>query len=232
MDIDLARVRAFGLSHGHFDHWGGLLEILRRNWSETPKGIPLYVGQEAFAHRYSRTPDRGRLRDLGRLDRTEISRMGLAEIVVVREPLGGHPQSMSPGKIGRMVEYETDNQMLLIERDGRIEVDDFRGEQALFFRVKGEGLVVLSGCAHTGIINTVRQAQRLAGVEDVYAVIGGFHLVNAAPKRINLVVEAFKALAPDHVIPTHCTGFEATMTLCREMPEQCTLNTAGTTYVF
>ncbi|HAR94512.1 MAG TPA: hypothetical protein DCR97_00890 [Deltaproteobacteria bacterium] len=232
LDIDLARVRAFGLSHGHFDHWGGLLEILRTNGSKIPKGIPFYVGQEVFAHRLSRTPDGGRLRDLGRLDRTEISQMGLAEIVEVSEPVEVIPGAHLTGKIERTAEYETDNPMLLIERDGSFEVDDFRGEQALFFKVKGKGLVVLSGCAHTGIINTVKQAQRLAGVDHIYAVIGGFHLVNATPQRINLVVEALKAIAPDHVIPTHCTGFEATMTLCREMPEQFRLNTAGTTYVF
>lgn len=232
LEIDLANTKAFCLSHGHLDHWGGLLEILRANQARNLKGIPFYVGKEVFAHRLSRSPDSKGLRDLGRLDKAAIEETGLVEIVEVNESVEVITGAYLTGSIKRTVDYESDNPMLLIDRDGSIEVDDFRGEQALFFVVKGKGLVVLSGCAHTGIINTIRQAQRLTGTEEVYAVIGGFHLVNATPKRISQVIESIKDIAPHHIIPTHCTGFEATMSLSREMPKQFTLNTAGTTYVF
>lgn len=232
LKIDLAKARAFGLSHGHFDHCGGLLEVLRTNQSRIVKGVPLYVGQEVFSHRLSRPPGMSELRDLGQLRKAEIEQAGLVEIVEINEPVEAIPGAYLTGKIERVVDYENDNPTLFIERDGKIEVDDFHGEQALFFSVKDKGLVVLSGCAHTGIINTIRQAQRLAAAERVHAVVGGFHLINAEPKRISAVMEGIKNIAPAHIIPTHCTGFEATMALSHKMPRQFTLNTAGTTYTF
>ena len=108
----------------------------------------------------------------------------------------------------------------------------FEGEQAIAFVVRGKGLVVLSGCAHAGIINTVRRAREMTGVDRIYAIIGGFHLVNAAPEVIDATVVDIKAMAPEYVVPTHCTGFEAITKFREEMPEQFLLNTAGTTYVF
>jgi 7,8-dihydropterin-6-yl-methyl-4-(beta-D-ribofuranosyl)aminobenzene 5'-phosphate synthase len=107
-----------------------------------------------------------------------------------------------------------------------------RGEQALFFNVKGKGLVVVSGCAHAGIVNTVRQAQKVAGMDKLHAVMGGFHLINAKPEVIQNTVTDIKAMKPDHIVPAHCTGFETLVAFSKEMPDAFTLNTAGTKYTF
>jgi 7,8-dihydropterin-6-yl-methyl-4-(beta-D-ribofuranosyl)aminobenzene 5'-phosphate synthase len=230
--IDLATVRAFGLSHGHFDHWSGLLEVLKANQSNIAKGAPLYVGEETFAHRFGRTPGNLELRDLSRLDKDRIERLDLLDILGVAQPLEVIPGAYLTGNIERIVDYEKDSQTLFVERDGKIEIDDFRGEQALVFNVKGKGLVVLSGCAHVGIVNTVQHARKLTGIEKVHAILGGFHLVNAGSQRIAQTVDAIKQIGPDHIVPAHCTGFEAITSLSREMPNQFTLNTAGTTYIF
>jgi 7,8-dihydropterin-6-yl-methyl-4-(beta-D-ribofuranosyl)aminobenzene 5'-phosphate synthase len=94
-----------------------------------------------------------------------------------------------------------------------------------------KGLVVLSACAHRGIVNTVKQAQKMTGIEKVYLVMGGFHLTGAKPEMIQKTVAGIKAINPQYIVPTHCTGFEAIDAFKKEMPDQFILNTAGTKYV-
>jgi 7,8-dihydropterin-6-yl-methyl-4-(beta-D-ribofuranosyl)aminobenzene 5'-phosphate synthase len=106
------------------------------------------------------------------------------------------------------------------------------GEQGLVSNVKGKGLVVISGCAHAGIVNTVKQAQKITGIERVHAIIGGFHLVNSAQDLINKTIDGIQAMKPEYVIATHCTGFEAMSAFANEMPDQFIINTAGTQYTF
>jgi 7,8-dihydropterin-6-yl-methyl-4-(beta-D-ribofuranosyl)aminobenzene 5'-phosphate synthase len=232
LNIDLAKLKALGLSHGHFDHFGALVGLLGRNLSKIPKGTPLYVGKEAFAHRYAVRPGGDGLHDLNQLNREELEGLGILRIVEVSEPTEIAPGAYLTGTIERVVEYERVAPIFLVERGDKLEQDRFDGEQAVVFSVKEKGLVVLSGCAHAGIVNTVKHAQKMTGVSHLHAVIGGFHLINAAPEIIEATVADVKALAPDYVVPTHCTGFEAMVRFREEMPDQFLLNTAGTTYVF
>jgi 7,8-dihydropterin-6-yl-methyl-4-(beta-D-ribofuranosyl)aminobenzene 5'-phosphate synthase len=228
LDIDVGKVDTFGLSHGHFDHWGGLLTVL----GSARPGVHLYVGEEAFAHRFSRRPGGDDLIDLGRLDKEAIEHQGIAEIVEVSEPVEVMPGCYLTGTIGRVTDYEQGSPNLIMQKGGTFERDHFLGEQAVVCNVKGKGLVILSGCAHAGIVNTVKHAQKISGIEKIHAVIGGFHLINAASAIIEKTVSDIKAIAPDYIIPAHCTGFEAIALLAAAMPEQFILNTAGTRYVF
>jgi 7,8-dihydropterin-6-yl-methyl-4-(beta-D-ribofuranosyl)aminobenzene 5'-phosphate synthase len=228
LGIDVGRVDTFGLSHGHFDHWGGLLSILGR----ARPGVHLYVGEEAFARRFSRRPGSDDLIDLDRLDKELIERQAIAEIVEVCEPVEVIPGCYLTGEIERVTDYEQGSPNLIIQKGGTCERDHFPGEQAVVCNVKAKGLVILSGCAHAGIVNTVKHAQKISGIEKVHAVIGGFHLVNAAPEIIEKTISDIKTIAPDYIIPAHCTGFDAIAQLATAMPEQFILNTAGTRYVF
>ena len=90
---------------------------------------------------------------------------------------------------------------------------------------------MLSGCAHRGIVNAVKQAQKITGVEKVHAVIGGFHLAGVKPENVQKTIADIKKINPQYIVPTHCTGFEAITAFAREMPEQFILNTAGTKYI-
>jgi len=231
LDIDIALADAFGLSHGHFDHWGGLVEILRQNLAKIKKGIPLYVGNEAFERRFSHRPGASKPHDIGQLKRDEIDRLGIVKIVEVDGCTEVIPGCYFSGNINKVTAYEVIPPSLLIERKGTLVQDDFNGEQAVFFNVKGRGLVVLSGCAHVGIVNTVRHAQKITGIKKLHMIIGGFHLINAHRTIIENTVADIKAMKPDYIVPTHCTGFEATTTFLREMPDQFILNTVGTKYV-
>lgn len=231
LGLDLGEASAFSLSHGHFDHWMASVAILKRYQSKIAGETPFYVGEEAFAHRYSLRPGTTEAMDIGQLKKEDIEALGL-KVVEVKEPTQIVPGAYSTGNIERVTPYEKPPPSLLIKRGEKPEPDDFRGEQALFFKVKGKGLVVLSGCAHAGIVNTVKHSQKIAETDQLHAVLGGFHLINAKQEIIDNTVADIKALKPDHVVPTHCTGFEAITTFAREMPEQFTLNTAGTQYTF
>jgi 7,8-dihydropterin-6-yl-methyl-4-(beta-D-ribofuranosyl)aminobenzene 5'-phosphate synthase len=228
LGIDLGKVNAFGLSHGHFDHWSGLMNILEGG----VPGAPLYVGEETFAHRYSLRPGSEDLTDLGQLERETIEKQGIARIVEVQGPVEVIPGCYMTGNIERITEYEKGSPSLLIRRGERIEQDSFSGEQAIVCHVKGRGLVVISGCAHAGIINAVRHAQKMTGIEKVHVVIGGFHLINVPQEIIEKTVDDMQAIAPDYIIPAHCTGFEAILLFAKKMPHQFILNTAGTRYTF
>lgn len=232
LGIDLGKAGALGLSHGHFDHWGGLIDILKQNRSKIAKGTPLYLGVEAFAQRYSGRFSMENPASLGQLDREEIESLGTVRIVEIREPREVIPGCYLTGNIERATEYEKIPPSLLIKRGEKLEGELLEGEQAVMCKVKGKGLVVISGCAHAGIVNTVKHAQKIAGGDRVHAVIGGFHLVNAKPDNIEKTVADIKQIAPDYIVPTHCTGFEAMTIFAKEMPEQFILNTAGTRYTF
>ncbi|RJR51072.1 MAG: twin-arginine translocation signal domain-containing protein [Desulfobacteraceae bacterium] len=231
LGLDLGKANAFGLSHGHFDHWMGAVEILKRAQSKIQKGTPFYLGEEGFAHRYSVRPGGTDAMDLGQLKKEDIERFGV-KVVEVSKPAEIIPGAYFTGNIERHTAYEKIPPTLLIKRGEKPEPDDFRGEQAIFFKVKGKGLVVLSGCAHRGIVNTVVQSQKVSGTDQLHAVLGGFHLINAKPEIIQNTVADIKSMKPEYVAPTHCTGFEAISAFCKEMPEQFTLNTAGTKYTF
>jgi 7,8-dihydropterin-6-yl-methyl-4-(beta-D-ribofuranosyl)aminobenzene 5'-phosphate synthase len=231
LGLDLGKANAFSLSHGHFDHWMGAVSILKQNQSKIAKGTPFYVGEEAFARRYSLRPGTNEAVDIGQLKKEDIEALGV-KVVEVKDPVQIIPGVYFTGNIERVTTYEKVPPSLLIKRGEKPEPDDFRGEQAIFFNVKGKGLLVLSGCAHAGIVNTVKHAQKIVGTDKVHAVMGGFHLINAKPEVIQNTVADIKAMKPDYIIPTHCTGFEAITAFAREMPAEFNLNTAGTQYTF
>ena len=119
------------------------------------------------------------------------------------------------------------------DEDGQSKWDPIEDDSAIVAHVKGKGLIVLSGCAHSGIINTVKYAQEVTGINKIFVVMGGFHLTGADFEPvIEPTTEALKALDPEYVIPTHCTGRKAVMNIEKEMPDKFLLNMSGTRMVF
>jgi 7,8-dihydropterin-6-yl-methyl-4-(beta-D-ribofuranosyl)aminobenzene 5'-phosphate synthase len=228
----VGKADAFGLSHGHFDHWGAFTELLAMNRTRIKKGTPLYVGEGAFERRYALLPGTTDRLDIGRLNKAAIEASGLVRVVEVKGPTEVMPGGYFSGNVERVTEYEKVPPGLFVKQGDAVVADSFPGEQAMAFNVRGKGLVVLSGCAHRGIVNTVRHVQKMAGIEKVYAVVGGFHLVNAKPEVIERTIADMLAINPAYVVPAHCTGFEASIAFSKAMPEQFILNTAGTTYTF
>jgi 7,8-dihydropterin-6-yl-methyl-4-(beta-D-ribofuranosyl)aminobenzene 5'-phosphate synthase len=230
LEINMKMLEALALSHGHFDHWGALIALLKSQREQVPKGIPLYVGEEAFYERFIQFPTG--LQNLEFLDRDQIESLGLVKIVESKEPFPIIPGAYFSGRIARVTEYEKIPPIFLLRRGDNREHDTMIGEQALILNMKGKGLVVLSACAHSGIVNAVRHSQKITGIEKVHAVLGGFHLINAKPEIIQRTIADIKTINPDYIVPMHCTGYEAITSFEKEMPNQFIINTAGTRYQF
>jgi 7,8-dihydropterin-6-yl-methyl-4-(beta-D-ribofuranosyl)aminobenzene 5'-phosphate synthase len=231
LGIDVARASAFGLSHGHYDHYSSAAGVLAQFRSRIPAGTPFYVGEEAFARRFTKRPDAAEPVGTGQLRREDFEANGL-KIVEVKNPVEIIPGAYFTGRIERVTDFEKVAPNLFVMRGEKLEQDTLPGEQAAFFKLKGKGLVILSACAHVGIVNTVRYIQKISATEKVHAIIGGFHLINTGPEVIRRTVSDIKAIGPDMIVPAHCTGFEAVTAFSREMPNEFFLNTAGTQYTF
>jgi 7,8-dihydropterin-6-yl-methyl-4-(beta-D-ribofuranosyl)aminobenzene 5'-phosphate synthase len=190
LKVDASKIDALIMSHGHFDHWGGLLGFLDRHRNDLPADITLYAGgEDNFCQRYnSRGP--GELSDFGMLDRRDIARQNV-KLVLCESPVVIGGQAFTTGKITRrsiekvlpntMVEFKLKDgagcnagHYLPAEMEGKIVPDEHIHEHATCFHLKGKGLVVISSCGHVGIVNSVRQAMEVSGVDKVHAIMGGF----------------------------------------------------------
>jgi len=168
LDIDLSKLDALGVSHGHLDHFGNLIMLLKSHKARIKNGIPLFVGGETFCRRYVKLPPvykgpTAGLSDLGQLNRDELEGTKMVKVIEIKEPTPIVPGAYLTGDIERVTDYEKGSPILLIKRGNKIENDLFPGEQSVVFNVKGKGLVVLSSCAHAGIVNTVKHAQKNDG---------------------------------------------------------------------
>ncbi|MGH7400526.1 MAG: MBL fold metallo-hydrolase [Candidatus Rokuibacteriota bacterium] len=229
LGLDPGAIDALGLSHGHADHYGGLLGFLRTYRPAMRKPLTFYGGADHYLPRWNqRGADRV---SMGRLYREEIERYDV-RVETVRTPTLLADGVLLSGEVHEAESFEPIPENLRVERDGAIVPDDFLGEQTLIANLKGRGLVVVTSCSHRGIVGICRNAARIAGVPKVHAVIGGFHLSGLKEERITRVVDAFRALEVDWVVPQHCTGLESMATLLHRLPSETVVTSVGSTFTF
>jgi 7,8-dihydropterin-6-yl-methyl-4-(beta-D-ribofuranosyl)aminobenzene 5'-phosphate synthase len=245
LNVDPGAIDAFVLSHGHYDHFGGLKGLLAATSGKLRPDLPLFVGgEDCFYARQS-----GNGGDFGVLDRPGILAAGV-RLMLAEGPAIVADHAVTSGQIAKSSFEEPlrgTREIIGIKsgfgcdpaaepaakNTGAYIPDDFQHEIATCYVVKGKGLVVLTSCSHRGVINTVRQAQAATGVDHVHAVIGGFHLTPPLnDDYVKKSIAELKAINPDFVIPGHCSG-ERFYDLARaEMPGRVLKSVVGSNFIF
>ena len=223
LGVDLTELDKSVLSHGHLDHTGGLRQILRR----IERDIEVIAHPDVWADKYNRRKGR-KERFIGvPFQRQELESHG-AVFRLSTAPVKIADNIMTTGEVPRVTDFEDMPAHLMVKEGGRWRHDEIKDDQALVVDTE-QGLVVILGCAHRGIINTLYSAQRLTGVTQIQMVLGGCHLINASAERIRLTASALKELDIQKLGVSHCTGLPATVIMAQEFGDKFFFNNTGTT---
>jgi 7,8-dihydropterin-6-yl-methyl-4-(beta-D-ribofuranosyl)aminobenzene 5'-phosphate synthase len=243
LDLDAARLDGLILSHGHLDHYGGLLGFLAQHRPQMRQNLKLFAGGEAnFDEKWIKRKEGGVV-SWGRLDRAALDTARVETVCCDEAHALEGP--FTTGHIGRQsFERVLDNTLVApaggeapdhfteAELAGRLVPDQHPDEHATAYVVQGKGLVVISSCGHAGILNTVKTAIAVSGVSKLHAILGGFHLGPAPMDYVEHTVAELKALDPDVVIPMHCSGAKFRAAMREAMPERLVIANTGSLFVF
>ena len=219
---------AIVLSHGHFDHTAGMEGLVRELGRAN---LPVYLHPEFWSRRRLAFPDQEPY-EIPTTSKSALRGAGF-EIIEERQPSFLLDRSvLITGEVDRTTEFETGFPIHQKLHEGEWVPDPLiLDDQAVIIHVQNKGLVVLTGCGHAGIVNIVRYACKLTGVNEVYAVLGGFHLGGPLFEPvIPPIVRALAEMAPAVIVPAHCTGWRATHALAAALPESFVQNSVGTRF--
>jgi 7,8-dihydropterin-6-yl-methyl-4-(beta-D-ribofuranosyl)aminobenzene 5'-phosphate synthase len=212
MNRDLSKVHNVVLSHGHYDHSGGLLPLLSACGT---KQIHAHPG--VFAPRF-RIKDTGECHPIGMPHSRDQLEAAGAAFTLSTEFREIAPGILLTGGVPRVTAFETGDQGLYCDCTGQ-DVDNTPDDQSLILET-GSGLVVILGCCHAGLVNTLGHIAHLTGRRDVYALVGGTHLGFCGQEQLGMTISALKGWGVQKVAASHCTGFAASARLSREMPKE------------
>jgi 7,8-dihydropterin-6-yl-methyl-4-(beta-D-ribofuranosyl)aminobenzene 5'-phosphate synthase len=245
LGINLKDIETIILSHGHFDHISGLISTLGR----LKKSVEIIAHPEAFLRRWLVYPNGNKAR-MDFLDEEEINQAGgiirkvdkisflprNVNMLSKKKTNQANNRVMITGEIPRVTEFEKGFPLQYKEQDNEINlVPDplVSDDQALIMNVKNKGLIILTGCGHAGIVNTIKFAKKVTGIKKIYCVIGGFHLSGQDYEAsIPLTIAELTRVDPQYIVPCHCTGWKATNKIIDTMPEKFIQSSVGSTFYF
>ncbi len=251
MEIEPQSIDVIALSHGHHDHTAALTAVIQgmalrpkaRDWEPGSgedemvrhargRGVAVVAHPAALRERWRRKKNGGWYGPIQPPPRLEWEAAG-AELVLSEGPYKLGPGCWTTGTVPRLSFERSGIPKRLFYRDGETFVPDHTEEdQAIVINVREKGLVILSGCAHSGIVNTINHARRISGVNRVWAVLGGFHLARANQDELDRTIGEVKKLDPQLVSPTHCTGFYPICRFAAEMPDAFVPCAVGLKFLF
>ena len=220
--FDLSQIDKIVLSHGHNDHTGGLRQILRK----MKKEVEIIAHPDIWSAKYRRRQGEADKYIGIPFRRQKLESLG-ASFNLTTKPVKITDSIMTTGEIPMVTEFEQIDPNLFVKEDGGFQPDKLLDDLALVIKT-GAGLVVVLGCAHHGIINTLYHAQQLTGVKPIHTVLGGAHLISASEERIQLTIAALKELGVQRLGLCHCTDMPAACLLAREFGDRFFFNNAGT----
>ena len=226
LEVDLGKIEAFVISHGHHDHVGSIVEVLG---SLPRKPRPVVVHPDAYmSTRFHKFPD-GKRAPIPCLRKGVVEETG-NQVIDGRSPvLLASDHILVLGEIPRTNDFEKGVPTAYFEEGGKIYKDRIMDDKGIVLDIHEKGLVVITGCGHAGIINTIQHAQKITGVQKIYCIMGGFHLIgDIGEPTIKRTIEEMKRLDPEVIVPCHCTGFKAMQEFQRTFPEAFVLNASGT----
>jgi 7,8-dihydropterin-6-yl-methyl-4-(beta-D-ribofuranosyl)aminobenzene 5'-phosphate synthase len=228
LGIDPSKIDAIVLTHCHYDHTRGLVEILKATGK---KDLPVIAHPESFRLNFVTEPY---LRHVGFTSgdsRTKIEEAG-GLLFLSRDPLQIAAGLVTTGEVPRLTDFEEVGLPLKTIVDGRILQDAMSDDISVVARVKDKGIVIITGCSHAGIVNIVKRAVGITGESRICGILGGFHLVEAQEDRIQKTVDTLHQYNPAGIAAGHCTGFKAQVALYQKFREQFRPLQTGMTFEF
>ena len=229
LGTDLGAIEAIVISHSHMDHAGALHPLVEK----MNRPVPLVTHPEIFDRpRILKTRDGRELRFPDCYDREQLLSAGV-EVQESREPtLVAGGTILVTGEVDRTTDFEKGMPGAFVEKNRQLQPDPIIDDQSLIVHLRGKGLVLITGCCHAGLINTIRYARKITGINDVHAVLGGLHLSGPAfAPIVERTIEELQKIAPEVIVPMHCTGWNSTRRLAEVFDREFVLNSVGTTYI-